>query len=806
MPRQDGEQSLRGGTPDGGVVGGKLFFGACSALALFFSFCLGPAQAQVKTDIRTDGTLGPRVSLKGPAAEIPAAYGRIAGRNLFHSFERFDIGTGEAATFTGPAGIDNVLSRVTGGVRSTIDGAFRSMVPGADIYFINPAGVTFGPNASLDVPASFHLSTADELRFPGGDVFSATEPGKSVLSVAPPEAFGFLGASAGSIALVGTRLAVGDVNPGSLSMIGGQIDIVGSSLTSVDGHITLASSAGNSVVGGAENYSPALGRDINLFRSRVIAGKAENETEVRIYARTLNMVTSSVEAENFGSLPGDAVRIEAVSVVIQEGSFLRSVALASGSGGDIYVNSGDVSILPGSAIKSLSADLGGAGSIFIGANDLSIYGSSQALNEDALNGITSESVYGSQGAAGNVDIAVDDSVSIWGYGVINSTTRNSQDAGSIRVASRRLTMTGDQTIPAIRSIALEGSSGDSGTVSVVASEVDVSNGLITTSTLSARGDHPESVGDAGRVTVEASSISLLEGAQIGSSAFGAGNAGSVTVKAIERFRASGSDAVGNASGIYSTVGDRDALGSLRRADSGDVVLLSQRISLGEGAEISVTSYKPGNAGTIRLVADELSMDDSQISAEGLFFAQGGSIDLDVGTHAQIQESRITTRVFGGSDTTAGDIRINTPLAVLDDGVVTAEANLGSGGNLSIFAENLIRSPGSVVEASSRLGIDGTVVLSSPETDVASGLVALPAAFFDAGSRLRDSCAARGAGKASRFHGAERALPPRAAEPQVASYARPEPGPEAAAADELFSLAAVEPPGAVLRIECGPQAP
>ena len=53
----------------------------------------------------------------------------------------------------------------------------------------------FGPNASLDVQGSFTASTADEVTFPDGGSFSASDPGSSILSVAPPEAFGFLGPS-----------------------------------------------------------------------------------------------------------------------------------------------------------------------------------------------------------------------------------------------------------------------------------------------------------------------------------------------------------------------------------------------------------------------------------------------------------------------------------------------------------------------------------------------------------------------------------------------------------------------------------
>jgi filamentous hemagglutinin family protein len=128
-----------------------------------------PTFAQIKTD----GTIGPKANLKGPDFRIDEKLGRRFGNNLFHSFEPFNIrtladGTIESATFAGPGELANVISRVTGGDPSEINGLLRSQIGKADFWLINPSGVAFGPNASLDVPGSFHVSTADELRFADG--------------------------------------------------------------------------------------------------------------------------------------------------------------------------------------------------------------------------------------------------------------------------------------------------------------------------------------------------------------------------------------------------------------------------------------------------------------------------------------------------------------------------------------------------------------------------------------------------------------------------------------------------------------
>ncbi|MCX5880183.1 MAG: filamentous hemagglutinin N-terminal domain-containing protein, partial [Deltaproteobacteria bacterium] len=188
----------------------------------------GHTFAEVVTDGSLGGPKGPVVSGTVPGMGTTTYYitdslGKRAGQNLFHSFSSFNVGTGESATFTGPGDVRNVVSRVTGGFYSSIDGTLRSTIQGANLYFLNPWGVVFGPNAFLDVKGSFHVSTADYLRFEDGSKFySAPGPADQVLSTASPVAFGFLGGNPSGIAAWGAWL---EVPPGeTLSLVGGDLD------------------------------------------------------------------------------------------------------------------------------------------------------------------------------------------------------------------------------------------------------------------------------------------------------------------------------------------------------------------------------------------------------------------------------------------------------------------------------------------------------------------------------------------------------------------------------------------------------
>src|SRR5689334_6359204 len=99
-----------------------------AALPLAFLLLAGPVSAQ----ITTDGTLGPVESLSRADVDIRAGLGRQQGANLFHSFREFSVNNGQTVTFTGPDNVSNVISRVTGGNISRIDGTLKSMVGQAD--------------------------------------------------------------------------------------------------------------------------------------------------------------------------------------------------------------------------------------------------------------------------------------------------------------------------------------------------------------------------------------------------------------------------------------------------------------------------------------------------------------------------------------------------------------------------------------------------------------------------------------------------------------------------------------------------
>jgi filamentous hemagglutinin family protein len=221
------------------------------AILAICSLASGVPRAVSAQHITIDGRLSQPQTLVGPNYTIGANLGKQVGSNLFHSFGQFSLSNTpvpESATFTstGSAGpIGNVIGRVTGGNQSSINGAIISAIPGANLYLINPSGIVFGPNATINVSGSFHTSTADYLKMSDGAKFQATNPDGSTLSAAPPAAFGFLTASPAQISVNGSML--GPV-PGTLGLVGGPVSITGGTLSAPAGTIHMTSAAGTGEV------------------------------------------------------------------------------------------------------------------------------------------------------------------------------------------------------------------------------------------------------------------------------------------------------------------------------------------------------------------------------------------------------------------------------------------------------------------------------------------------------------------------------------------------------------------------------
>jgi filamentous hemagglutinin family protein len=631
--------------------------------------------------ITLDGSLGLRGPLPGPNYRIDANVGQIRGSNLFHSFGQFNVRTDESATFAGPNTITNVVGRVTGGEPSLIDGRLRSEIAGANLFLLNPSGVMFGPKASLEVSGSFHVSTADFLRFADGAKFFANLGQESVLTVAPPAAFGFLGNNPAAISIQGSSLKVSEGK--TLSAVGGDITIVGNgplttdsapTLSAPGGRIQLASVASpGEVVFSRLDLSPdlqaknftRLGR-LELSQGAFLDASANGGGSVLLRSGRLRVDGSEIFADNNGPVNGTGLGIDlqvSADAVITNDALLTADSLGAGRARDLRLTAGSVQI-DNSTVgsRAFEGSRGNAGSIAVQAGRLTLSGGAQI-----------DSGTRSVGRGGELAVTATEAIAIAGQSSgLFSNTFDLGDAGRLSISTPLLTM-------------------DAGLIQANAE-------------LGSRGN-------AGSLEARVGRLTLTGGAQLSSNTEGAGRGGTLTVKASEAISIAGRDAANRPSRVST-----DTTGS---GGAGRIVISAPVVEMRDG--FIQARGLAGNAGDIvmeagRLVLSEGAQIDSGIIPHtGTTRSQGGTLTVKASQSVAIagEDSGLFANSF--SSGAAGQIVISAPVVEMRDGLIQVRGAAGNAGDVVMEVGRLVLTEGAQISSSTGgAGRGGTVTIKATE--------------------------------------------------------------------------------------------
>lgn len=190
-----------------------------------------------------DGT-GTVVTQEGNRIDIQG--GQLSGdrANLFHSLEKFGLNQEQIANFLSNPDIHNILTRVVGGDPSTINGLIQVTGGNPNLFIMNPAGVIFGPNAQINLPADFTVTTATAIGFDNRLWFNAVGKNDYSNLNGNPSGFAFDFANPGTIINAGSLSVLEKHN---LALIGGSI-INTATLSAPGGNITLAAVPGTNLI------------------------------------------------------------------------------------------------------------------------------------------------------------------------------------------------------------------------------------------------------------------------------------------------------------------------------------------------------------------------------------------------------------------------------------------------------------------------------------------------------------------------------------------------------------------------------
>ena len=383
----------------------------------------------------------------------------------------------------------------------------------------------------------------------------------------------------------------------------------------------------------------------------------------------------------------------------------------------------------GSLIVTTTFGQGNAGSIEINASDtISIEGGTQA----GFNISGSRSPEG-VGNSGDINITTANLFLKQG-GALAANTFGQGDAGAI-------------TIDASDTIAIEGE-GPTGYNSGIFSNVV------------AIGE-----GDGGRINITTANLFLKQGGQVSSSTIGQGDAGVITIEASETIYASGSGTIfldrtniapilgreiENLSGIFSRAG------AAGRGNAADIDLNTSNLSVANGAQISTQSLGQGNAGDLLIQADTIALSNGAALFASTPVGAGGNIKLEIAENIILQEdSTISAQALENAN--GGNIEIEADFVIADtnqNSDIIASAAEGTGGDINITTNAIfgLEERSSIpdnntndLDASSELGIDGTIQINELEVNPTEALEELPVEVIDVTGLVEQNLCQQGQG-------------------------------------------------------------
>ncbi|MEH2111220.1 S-layer family protein [Nostoc sp.] len=666
----------------------------------------------VIAQISSDNTLpdGQTVVSPGttPGLDFLITGGTQVGSNLFHSFREFSVPTGGEAFFSNtPAfsNISNIISRVTGGSISNIDGLIRENY-GANFILINPSGINFGANAQLNIGGSFLASTADSLKFADGAEFSATDSTTSSprLTISVPVGLQF-GQNPQGIRVQGqghnlslqspifspfTRgnTAGLKVQPGNtLALVGGGIISEGGTLIAEGGRIDLGSVAGGFV---SLNPSPQgwnLGyQGVTNFQDIALSQKALADTSgpgsgsIQLQGRNISIRDGSIVliqtqgAQSSGGInvnASESLSLVGTTANAQLSSNLFTETLGSGKSGDITVNTPRLVIQDGAAISAATYTPATGGNIDIKAGDLLEVSGFSPINPSRFSNIT-------------------------------AATFGTGNAGSLTVSTQQLTALSGGNIASITA-----GTGLGGNVIINASKlvelIGVTPLVFTPSEITAGTAGP---GKAGSVTINTQRLTIKDGGRVDASTLASGPAGSVTINAQDSVEVSGKvPGSVNPSLIISSANIVDpSLQQLLRVPpvpsgaSGDVTINTGRLVVNDGAQVTARNDGTGNAGTLWVKAGSILLDSQGGITAATRGGQGGNIDLQVQNSLEVSgNSQISSDNFGAG--AGGRLTIAASHVGLSDrALLSASTASGEGGNISLQTNSLLMRTNSQISA------------------------------------------------------------------------------------------------------------
>lgn len=670
--------------------------------------------------------------------------GTNIGGNLFHSFREFSVKNGSQAFFNNSIDIVNIISRVTGGKLSNIDGLIRANGT-ANLFLINPSGIIFGSHASLHLGGSFLASTASGIRFTDGSIFSATNPqSPPLLTVNMPIGLQYE-TNPADITVQQSRLQVSPNN--TLALFGGNVNINGGILSAASGQVILGGLGAKGELGilGLTAFFPETAKRGNIFigDKAIINVIGNGSGGISIFANNLEIsggsqILGGITANNQQevSTAGDILVNASKEIIITEKSVIANTIDSAAVGkksGNIIINGDSLVLTSGSRISTTTRSHGLAGDIQLHANNIDISGFS---DDGIFSGILSYSENSDSGATGNIIINQNQhshgNLRLANRGFIATITNSINNSGSIEINVNNLTLeNGGQIITLTEN---KGEAGEirinaTGTVNISGGSTDFINSPFLNVTVYNLDDLPFSTDF--NPNVEASGVNGIPYISIqrtpekiiaGNTILGIANQQfdyySFTVSTPSRVIID----IDGGDGYEAIPGSLDTKITLFNRDTGEVLVINDDANIQKGASGSrviqdsyiSTTLPPGNY--VIGVGEFDTIPDSVQLLEGDKIDSGDTYTLNLSIQNRGRSSSLTTNSFNPKNF--------NPNYGARSGLFSITRAQGNTGNLNINAARLqMQSGGEIIATTFADGSAKDIFLKGLTVDINNARIA-----------------------------------------------------------------------------------
>ena len=680
----------------------------------------------VSAQIVPDETLGTENSTINSIDELRSRIegGAIRGDNLFHSFEEFGIPEGFEVYFANPETVTTIFSRITGNNISEIFGTLG--VDGtADLFLINPNGIIFGENATVNINGSFIATTAERVDFEDGTSFlSRDRSSQPRLTYNAPIGLG-LEETNGSIEVRGNghNLTLNAFEPVSnfpstetisiksqnIALIGNEINFDGAIIEAESGNIFITAANEGNITFNLNNWSfekinvTQLG-NIKLDSRTLVNASGNPGGSIELISNEITLKDASsilIQNRSFNSSEGiklDSYSLEIDGVIIEDSlidgrldftpTSIITESVSNGKGGNVDIRTTKLSLINGGQIQSTSFGLGNGGDILVEADLVE----ANASTVDIFSSIRS-ATFG-LGEGGSINI-VSKNLSLIDGGSINSTTFGLGKAGDI-----------DSNILDFTNIS--GFVPDFFTPSSITS---VSLG----------------VGDTGRVNLNTSSLTLNNAGTVLSLAASEGNASTVTIYAKNSIQIKNrifeepilaSAISSSAEVVPSNLPPIFGLPERPSGNAGDLSINTSSLKISDGGIIAVRNTGTGSGGTVEINALEIVLEGAGEISASSSEKEGGNITLN-SDRAQLNNGNISA----SANQDGGNISLNTSDLDITDSTIDAESLTREGGNITLNSDRAVLNNGDITASAGEDGnggninIDTNTFLSLGDSDI-----------------------------------------------------------------------------------------